>query len=133
MKNQLTKEKFAQILDSYIKNEQEYISEHEAIKEILKPLVGKPINGKTLNTKRLNGFKFDSRYGMFHIEGKFSHLIGYQNSSGYGHSEDLIAIEKSEGSRGFEYFDACHGSAAKNRIEQIQTLDKEKAFNLFSQ
>lgn len=133
MESKLTREKFDEILEAYIKQGQEYIDEHEAIKEILKPLVGKPINGRTLNEKRLNGLKFDSRHGMFHIEGKFSHLIGYQNSFGYGHHEDLIAIEKSEGSRGFEYFDACHGSAAKERIEQIQSLDREKAFNLFSQ
>lgn len=131
--NKLTKEKFNEILEAYIKQEQEYINEHNAIREILKPLVGKPINGRTLNQKKLNGFKFDDRYGMYHIEGKFSHLIGYQNSSGYGHSENLIAIEKSEGSRGFEYFDACHGEAAEKRIEQIKSLDKDKSFNLFSQ
>lgn len=129
----LTREKFESILESDIKEEQEYIAEHEAIKEILKPLVGKPINGRTLNKSKLNGFVFDNRYGMYHINGKFNHLIGYENSSGYGNNEDLIAIEKSEGSRGFEYFDACHGSAAQERINKINNIDKDKAFELFSQ
>ncbi len=122
---QLTKEKFAAVLDSYIERESDYIQEHEQIKEILLPLVGQPITGKVLNTKRLNGLKFERKYGMFYITGKYEHLIGYD-------SENIIAVEKTDYSRGFEYFDNCSGGAAKERIKQIQNTDKEKAFNLFS-
>lgn len=128
----MKRETFDQVLNDYIDREQDCINEHNEIKEILLPLVGKVANGQTLNKKRLGKFKLDLRYGMIHIEGKYSHLIGYQNSSGYSHNESLIAVEKTDFSRGFEYFDACNGSAAIKRIEQIKESDKDKAFNLFN-
>lgn len=127
MNTQLTKEKFLSVLDSYIDSQNDYIQEHEQVKEILLPLIGQPINGKTLNSKRLNGLKFERKYGMFYITGKYEHLIGYENS------ENLIAVEKTDYSRGFEYFDNCSGGAARERIKQIHTIDKDKAFNVFSQ
>lgn len=127
----MEREQFEKILSDYISQEQEYINEHNEIKEILLPLVGKVANGQTLNKKRLGNFKLDLRYGLIHIEGKYSHLIGYQGS-GYGTNENLIAVEKTDFSRGFEYFDACHGRAALERIEQIKNADKDKAFELFN-
>lgn len=127
----MKRETFNQILDSCVEQEQDYIREHNEIKAILLPLVGKVANGQTLNKKRLGNFKLDLRYGMIHIEGKYSHLIGYQGS-GYKTSENLIAVSETDYSRGFEYFDACHGSAALNRIEQVKQTDKDKAFELFN-
>ncbi len=129
--NELTREKFDAILSAYIEQEQDYIKEHEAIKEILNPLLGKPINGRTLNEKRLNGFKYVQEYSMHYIKGKYTHLIGYINS-GYG-NENVISIEKDEvtGHRGFEYLDNCNGGAAKERIELIKMSNKEKGFAIF--
>lgn len=122
----MTKSQFNTIIDEYIRQESEYIKEHEAIKEILTPLEGKPIDGRTLNPKRLGDFKFKTQYGMHHICGKFEHLIGYVDS------ENLIAINETEYSRGFKYFDACNGDAAKKRIEQVKSTDKEKALKIFN-
>lgn len=126
MKQQLTREKFDSVLTAYIEQEQDYINEHNQIRDILLPLVGKPIDGRTLNEKRLNGFKLVPQYGMYYIKGKYKHLIGYQNS------ENLIAVEKTNYSRGFDYFDNCSGGAAAERIKQIEAANKDKAFELFS-
>ena len=126
--NQLTlSEKFDSILFDYISNETEYINEHDAIKAILQPLEGKPIDGRTLNKKVLGDFKFTHEYGMYHITGKYRHLIGYSSS------ENRIAIDKTDYSRGFEYFDNCHGNAARERIKQVQGIDRDKVFSIFSQ
>jgi len=126
--NQLTlSEKFDSILSDYISNETEYINEHDAIKAILQPLEGKPIDGRTLNKKVLGDFKFTHEYSMYYITGKHQHLIGYSSS------ENRIAIDKTDYSRGFDYFDNCHGNAARERIAQIKALDKEKAKALFCQ
>jgi hypothetical protein len=130
--NSLTKQKFDEILSNYIESEREYIAEHEAVKEILKPLEGKEINGRTLNANRLGEFKFKAQYGMFYISGKHEHLIGYQKSYGYGKNEAIISIEANETTRGFEYFDNCHGSAAKARIAQIENCNREKIYALFA-
>lgn len=116
---------FDGILADYITREQGYINEHDAIKAILQPLEGKAIDGRTLNKKVLGDFKFEQKYGMFYIIGKNEHLIGYASS------ENIIAIEKTPYSRGFEYFDNCHGNAARERINQIQALNKDKAKALF--
>jgi hypothetical protein len=132
----MTKQKFDAILTAYIEQEQDYIKEHEQIKDILKPLEGKPINGRTLNDKRLNGFKFVNQYGMFHIYGKYSHLIGYENSENTisvdgrdaGVDETGLTIPKH---RGFKYMDACNGSAAQERIDKIKAIDHAKAFDVF--
>jgi len=123
---QLTKEKFLSVLDSYIEREKDYIKEHDQIRDILLPLEGQPINGKVLNAKRLNGLKFERKHGMFYIVGKYDHLIGYESR------ENMIAVQKTDYSRGFEYFDNCSGGAARERIKQIETTNKDKAFELYS-
>ena len=113
------------IIENYIQQENEYIKEHKLIIDILKPLEGKAINGQTLNKKRLNGFKFKHEYSMYYLVGKFEHLVGYT-------SENIISIEQIEGvTRGFKYFDACHGDAAENRIKQAQNLDVDKVVKVF--
>jgi len=122
----MKKSEFNKILKNYIDRESELIKEHEEVKAILKPLEGKPINGQVLNKKRLGKFRFTQSAGLYHIQGKYSHLIGYVNS------ENIISIQKTEYSRGFEYFDQCNGRAALERIEQIQNMDREKAFSIFS-
>jgi len=129
MSNQTTlQQNFESILTDYIAREQDYINEHEAIKAILQPLEGKAIDGRTLNKKVLGDFKFTLDHGsLFYITGKYQHLIGYASS------ENRIAINKTDYSRGFEYFDNCSGNAARERIKQIEGLDKEKAKALFCQ
>lgn len=124
--NTLT-QKFDSILQNYIDQEQDYINEHEQIKNILLPLEGKNIDGRTLNKKVLGDFKFINKYGMYYVVGKYEHLIGYSNSR-----ENTIAVNENATHRGFEYLDACHGKAAKERIKKIQLTDKKKALELFS-
>lgn len=121
------------LIQDQISQELDYIREHEQIKAILKPLEGQPINGRTLNKKRLSCFDIDNgytfsfvfKYGMFHIEGKYSHLIGYD-------SEPIIYINKADDiSRGFSYFDACHGSAAQERINQLKNINVDLLAEIF--
>jgi hypothetical protein len=126
----MTKQDFKNILSSYVAEQQSYINEHNEIKAILLPLVGKPINGRTLNKKVLGEkFTFSVEYGsLCYVKGEYTHLIGYANS------ENIIAVEPIENiSRGFNYFDACNGRAAQDRIHQIQNMDFDKAFGLFSE
>ena len=104
----------SKLIKNQIAQELNYINEHNAIKEILKPLEGKEINKRTLNEKRLNGFKLDFRYGMFHIVGKYNHLLAHKSG------DNLINIDL------FEKNDACHYSAAQNRIEKLNNLDVKK-------
>lgn len=124
-----------ELIKNQISQENDYIREHEQIKAILKPLEGKTINGVTLSKKRLSTFDVDNgytyklvvKYGMFHIEGKYSHLIGYD-------SEPVIHVNKvGDISRGFEYFDGCHGSAAQERIKQLESINIDMLVNIFSQ
>lgn len=93
-----------------IQDDLDNIKSHEAVIEILKQAEGKPINGRSLPDKKLNGYKMRTLAGMFHLDkdGK-SHLIGYN-------SDPFISVSK------FENFDACHGSAAKERIKQNTAL-----------
>ncbi len=125
----MTKKQFKTILEAYKAQELKYIAEHLQIRAILLPLIGKPINGKTLNSKVLGDFKYSCEYGsLCYIKGEYTHLIGYSDS------ENTIAVEPIEGvSRGFDYFDNCHGGAAQERINQIDSLDFEKAYNIYSQ
>jgi hypothetical protein len=121
------------LIDDQINQESDYIKEHEQIKCILRPLEGKTISGSVLNKHRLSAFdndngytfKFVPRYGMFHIKGKYEHLIGYD-------SEPIITIDKNDNSRGFVYFDACHGTAAKERINQLKNINIDLMVKLFS-
>lgn len=125
MDMKLTKKVFKQILDNYVIEEKKYIAEHNKVKEILKPLEGREISGRLFNPKVLNGFKFETTVSMYYIIGEYRHLIGYN-------SENIISIEKSEHSRGFEYFDNCHGGAAMERVKQIENIDFEKAYKIFN-
>jgi len=121
------------LIDEQIKQESDYIREHEQIKCILTPLAGKTISGSVLNKHRLSAFdndngytfKFVYKYGMFHIKGKYEHLIGYD-------SEPIITIDKNDNSRGFVYFDACHGTAAKERINQLKNINIDLMVKVFS-
>lgn len=102
------------LIKEAIKREESYISEHNEILELLTPLDGKDINKRTLNSKRLGEkFKFRFQYGMFHIDGKYSHLIGYRENP-------TINIEQ------FKKYDACHGSAAEGRINKLKNIDVAK-------
>ncbi len=101
-----------------IQEDIENIKSHDAVIEILKQAEGKPINGRSLPDKKLNGYKMRTLAGMFHLDkdGK-SHLIGYN-------SDPFVSLDK------FENFDACHGSAAKERIEQNNALlNDERRFS----
>jgi hypothetical protein len=117
------KTRIENIISNYIANEMECITEHDEIRAILKPLEGQLI---TLNAKRLGKYTLVKQYGMFYLKGKFEHLIGYD-------TEPVISIGESKESRGFEYFDSCHGSAARERIEQLKSMDIDKAVKLFSE
>jgi len=116
------------LIQEQIELEQSYINEHEQIKAILKPLEGQTISGRVLNKHRLSAFDIDNgytfnfvpQYGMFYIKGKYEHLIGHD-------SEPVIMIDKTDGiTRGFSYFDGCHGYAAQERINQLKNLDVDK-------
>jgi hypothetical protein len=121
------------LIDDQINQESDYIKEHEQIKCILRPLEGKTISGSVLNKHRLSAFdndngytfKFVPQYGMYYIKGKYEHLIGYD-------SEPIITIDKNDNSRGFVYFDACHGTAAKERINQLKNINIDLMVKLFS-
>ena len=123
------------LIDEHIAQELATIKEHEQIAGILAPLEGKPINGQTLNKKRLSAFEvengysftFEWRYGLYHIKGKFEHLIGYAENP-------VIILSDSEeyGKRGFGYFDNCYFGAAKQRIKALQDIDVEKMVVVFS-
>ena len=123
------------IIEKHIESELFSIREHDQIASILAPLEGKPINWQTLNKKRLsafeaeNGYTFTlvSEYGMYHIQGKLEHLIGYTENP-------FICLSNSSeyGKRGFEYFDNCYSGAAKERIEKLQNMDIEKTVAIFS-
>jgi hypothetical protein len=113
------KKKLQKIIQDAIVQEESYVMEHNEVLEILKPLNGMALNGRTLNQKRLGEkFRFVYQYGMFHIEGKNSHLIGYD-------STPTIDVEK------FKEWDACNGSAALNRIEQLKNINVETAAKVF--
>lgn len=98
------------LIKERIRQENEYISEHNAIKKILTDQKGKQFNFRTFSKKNLKGFEFCNKYGMFYIKGKFEHLIGYRET------KEVCPIL-------FEKFDACHGSASKERINKMQNLD----------
>lgn len=119
------KARIENIISNYIANEMECITEHDEIRAILTPLEGKLITGTVLNAKRLGKYKLIRQYGMFYLRGKFEHLIGYD-------TEPIISIGENDKSRGFEYFDICHGSAARERIAQLQNMDINKAVKIFS-
>jgi hypothetical protein len=123
------------IISEQIAQEMDYVREYEQIKAILQPLEGQAISGRVLNKKKLSAFENDNGYvytfcpqfGMFYIKGKYEHLIGYD-------SEPVIYIDKVEGTtRGFKYFDACHGSAALARVDQLKTIDVDKMALIFGQ
>lgn len=123
-----SRKQFDEILEAEIAQEKADIAEHDEIKAIILPLVGKLINGQTLNKKRLGDkFSFITKYQMYYIKGeRHEHLIGYVNS------ENIIAVDPIPNvSRGFEYLDACCGRAARERIAQIEAIDRDKAFKLF--
>mgnify|MGYP000865231480 FL=1 len=116
-----------QIIEDSIKKEESYISEHEEILNILKPLEGKTINGIVLNAKRLGRFKLTHQYGMFYIVGEYEHLTGYD-------SDPIIKIgDADKNGSGFEYYDCCHGDAARKRIEQLKKLDVDLISSIFGQ
>ena len=118
-----------QIINNYIAREQDAINEHNQIANILKTVEGKDITARTLNQKLLgDNLHFKIQHGMYYIVGKYQHLIGYQNSK-----ESVIAVNKTDYSRGFEYFDTCHGSAAQERIDQLNNIDMSEIRNIFSQ
>jgi uncharacterized protein YecA (UPF0149 family) len=98
------------LVKEQIDQEQDYINEHKKVLEVLKPLEGKQFNLRTFNKKALQGFKFESKYGMFHLMGKYQHLIGYRETDGVN-------------CEAFEKFDSCHWAGALERIEKLKVLD----------
>jgi hypothetical protein len=121
----MKKSEFNKVIDAYILREKEGIKEHYEIREILLPLEGKIINGRTLNSKVLGKFKLRIEYGLIYIDGNFSHLIGYTNSS-----ENTVQVTPTDKHRGFDYLDACYGRAAEERIKNTE-LGREKAYPVF--
>lgn len=125
----MTTRQVKQIIENYIAREQNAINEHDQITAILKTVEGKDISGKTLNKKLLGDtlqFKYEN--GMFYIIGKYRHLIGYS-----GGKESVIAVNNTDYSRGFEYFDSCQGNAARERINQLNNMDYGAVAKLFNE
>ena len=120
----MKKSEYNKIIDAAIDLEKKYIAEHEEIKEILLSLVLKPINGVTLNKNVLGKFTFKRQFGMFYIIGEFEHLIGYEGINSF------IAVEPVGESKGFIYYDNCHGGAAKERVVQLEA-NRERAYPYF--
>ena len=118
----ITKQTIFEEIRKDIADDLDKVQEHNKIVEILKPLEGKPLTGNVLNKKRLNGYECEWKYGMCHIKGKYSHLIGYD-------STNAISLEK------FEEWDACNGYAAQQRADTNNRLindDAERIEKLFS-
>jgi len=113
------KVQFIKIINAQIEQEKDYLKEHEEIKEILKSVNGEFFTHKVLNSKRLKTFEFRSQFGMFYIIGKYQHLAGYDSNPHINYIK-------------FEEFDSCHFRGAKSRILQLENIDKEKLFKLFS-
>lgn len=118
-----------QIIENYIAREQDAINEHDQIAAILRTVEGKEISGKVL-TKKLLGDKlqFKCEYNMYYIIGKYRHLIGYS-----GGIESVIAVNTTDYSRGFDYFDNCQGNAARERINQLNNMDYGAVIKLFNE
>lgn len=118
-----------QIIENYIAREQDAINEHDQIAAILRTVEGKEISGKVLNKKLLgDNLQFKSECGMYYIVGKYSHLIGYSRGK-----ESVIAVNETDYSRGFEYFDNCQGNAARERINQLNNMDYGAVTKLFNE
>ena len=114
-----TKRSVKKIIQAQIEKEQARIEEHSQILEIIKANEGKQFNLRTFNARTLGEkFNFQSRCGMFYIEGSESHLIGY-------HSTPEVNAEK------FKDWDTRNGSAAKERIERLKSLDIDKVVKQF--
>lgn len=116
----MKKSTFNKILKEAISRELSYQKEHNEVLEMLKPLEGKQFNFKTFSTKNLKGFEFEARAGLFHIKGKYSHLIGYRETHG-------VSVER------FKEWDASHSSTSIKRVEKLEAVDKDKVFKIFSQ
>lgn len=120
----MTKREFKQILAAYIAEEQNNIMHHDAIKSILLKVDGKLMNGRTLNKRLFEGtpYSYQPQYGMYYIVSPVgNHLIGYERSSDYVNAAQ------------FEEYDACCGNAAKQRVENMQSCDVDKAYKAFKQ
>lgn len=104
-----------QVIAEYIARERADIAEHDAIRNILAPLVGKPIDGRTFNKRRLpDGYKFYAKHSWFVIAAPSGreHQIGYN-------SDPYVSLEN------YEKHDACNGSAALARITKCESLNIE--------
>lgn len=125
----MTRKEFDKIVQAYIDREKASIEEHNQIAAILLQAEGKLISKRAFPDKLLgDSFKFAPQYGMYYIKGPLhDHLIGYEGS------ENFVAVNETHNHRGFEYLDACSGSAAEARIKQIQSTDLDKAFKIFNQ
>lgn len=114
-----TKRNVKKTIQAQIDKEKARIEEHDQVLEIIKSAEGKQFNGRTFNKRTLGEkFEFRSQFGMFYIDGKESHLIGY-------HSTPEVNAEK------FKDWDACNGRAAQERIEKLENLDVDKVVKRF--
>lgn len=114
-----TKE-FQSIIDTYVSNEQLNVTEHNEIKAILQKCEGKQFNLKTFSKTVLGEYEFRSKHGMFYICGNVDHLIGYSNTIGVN-------------PEAFDRFDNCSGSAAVERLQNIEKLRHDKKlFEVFN-
>ena len=104
-----------QLLLTNIATEAANVKRHNTIKEFLTPLEGKKIDGH-IKRKLPEGMKLIQQYSMYYIEleGK-QHLIGYEQKS-YNPEAGYISIEN------FEKHDACHGYAAQERLDKMNSL-----------
>lgn len=111
------------LISARIEQEKDYQREHSEIMAFLKGLEGESISGRKFNNelkKKLPAYKADHRYGMYHLQGKYSHLIGYQNSG-----SGLVNAEK------FADWDACNGLASEERVKQMESIDIKEIVHLF--
>lgn len=110
----MTTQEIKQIIQKQIEQEKEYLSEHSFIWQLLKGKEGKPINYKTFKRKdiELAGFRIVHEFGMTKIKGLHDHLISYNGL--------VPSLEE------FEKYDSCHGKAAVQRIEKLESLDINK-------
>lgn len=105
---------------------------YQKLESILKDFEGKKIS-KRIETAFKKKFpehwcNFSHEYSMYYMyicptdkfvyNDRLQFLIGYDN-------EDIISIEKTEFSRGFQYFSGCYGIHKLKRIEEKKNLLKD--------
>lgn len=104
---------------------------YSAMIGILSKFDGKIISKRIETAVKAYGFnaRLKELAGMYHIEFKhegkdFSFLLGYD-------SNKIFKLKSDENGRGFDYFAACYGSAALDRIEKNKQILASEGFSEF--